>query len=622
MLRPLCLLFCLFYSVVLLAQPSLYELQKADAYLLGEIKAIKGKIVKVEIQEIVKGEALLLPKKVGKNIKLRYKWSGQPSEHLDVGKVIAVTLKKEKSWIIEHYTEQDYNNYGQFVLHSKFKRIQLSTADFAEGVRQSMTYFNLQPDGTVEYNQPISQIKIALDTSPYLQLIFNDWDLYHRVRPFPDFGLWADYRKDYEAWIEVECQNENAHYVPGSFPHDKRPDIALDYFHFVKRDESGFIYEEYVKHYPLRASIFKDTRLPIPKTGTTIAHFTPKTFQKTPTSWADPVNKALLARAFRHFTHPTDSLATGLLSMKQITPSSNYEKDTLQAGLLQGQLHGPLTIRSGNWAIDGQYVNGKKDGQWQERWGKIHLKIWHFEQDLRAGPYLEYDYHYEHDQPTPYLAVSGQFDRDAPVGEWVHYDYNYYHHRFPSDSRPIRPGHSEVIIGSPRDSIYVVSRQQYRFQSSSPKNQFQPQSIPPYRPLSTYANSRTWEDTPLDTMRYYFPNGAPKSVQYWDSLTLKAREDWFQIDSVIHHTYGTLQNNQPFEGTFLVGANDVVRPSPAGGWRYSPEVKVSIETYTHGELTNSEVLFYRPASDSSSHYYIDGKKVKRPKKKKRKRKKK
>lgn len=542
------------------AQPSLYKLSQQDAYVFAHVITVDKSELKVKVAHTAVGNFEDL--KEGR--KLTVEHSGQSFVRASlIGHMIGLGLvRKGNAWLLDEIFPDSHSG---FHVDSPTQCTQLSPREMAEGVALLHQCFELNAAHQIDIRVSEEALKQALDSSAYLQLMFEGFDLYHRLSAPPSFSFWITLSARLDSLSEpfIGDSLEVVPRIVADLP-TRGPSFFVP---FVQRTLDGTISDEYLYQYDhaanqlIRAFHFEHTA-PVVDPTAWIYKREQYYSKKLRLEYSnDPWSS--YSRIEAHFTPPfADGSNTASGAYLYEAPGGALLKGTFVNGVANGRVE----QTNDRFATHGNCTNGKPDGTWHITTPDQADTLFEvtYSKGLREGAYTLFGFQRSTMDRPP--LITGHYQADLPIGEWI------------IRSAADHALYKRVIFTE--DSAAYVDRNRT--------------SNPSFDEHWPYELSRE--------VTTYYPNERVRSNETWDGRLLQHKTEWFYWQDETYKAKCEYRDGEPYSGEVFNGIwENRLRMSVHGAYGL-PERTVTRTHYKMGVAIRKEVVYHQEATGSYARF--------------------
>ncbi len=504
-------------------------------------------------------------------------------------KEAVLALRKESNnWRIERIFLSDMKDDCKLNLRNRFSSISISMQEFAEGLKLVNTDLLLKfPSdrsiyygyslGTVTLKVSEEKFKRDLSKNVFFAHLFKEWDYFECFTEPLSFGFWHDLAIIKDSLIAANNPSIITPFI------DQSNKTNRLFARFQSLDSNGKVVSDYAFFFDPLTDSFRLVYTfvpdaPIKQEETSVTFLNNYGFYP---------SRTLSTHLFGDFYFPDNAMfQLGILDFPQII-LPQYEtsgvvhfytksSDSLIARVTNGQFTGPLNYFTNEFYYEKNFnEQGQAHGAfaiYTQPMGSL-MQYEHYTNNAKSG-------HYYTTYPTGHAHLKGSYFDNRRIGEWV----EYYPHEL---------------------DFAIKSKNNYIYYDNSIYNELSSSWTYP-----KLLSNRCIDEENIRSLHgfqiYYDTDGEKLSFQNWKNGELLERQDWYKINKTsellidslggprmlfqdtIYHTNGQYKNNQPWFGTFLVGAHNYIGGSASGR---GPHIIISIETYVEGAVVKSETIY-------------------------------
>ena len=553
----------LVYGKVYMSSSSVLELEILDTIILNGAEDLK------------KGLKLSIP----------YYHQNELSEEREA--VLALRYENN-SWRVERVFLGNKKDDYTLIFKSRMSFISISPKEFAEGLKLIYADLIIHPTETrsIHHSENLGKITLKvsdekfkrdLSNNAFLSHLFKEWDFFECFTTPLNFGFWHDLAIKKDSLITANNPSISTPFIDQS---DKTNRL---FTRFQSVDSTGKVVSDYAYFFDPLIDSFRLVYTFVPDA--------PLKQEQTPVIFLNNNGfypfRTLSTHLFGDFYFPDNSMfQLGILDFPQIV-LPQYEtagvvhfytksSDSLIARLTNGQFTGQLHYFTDEFYYEKNFnEQGQAHGAFaiytQPMGSLIHYA--HYTNNAKSG-------HYYATYPTGHVHLEGSYLNNRRIGEWVEY--------YPQ----------ELDFG-------IKLKNNYTFYDNSIYNEVSSSWTYP-----KLLSNRCIDEENIRSLHgfqiYYDTDGEKLSFQNWKNGELLERQDWYKINitsellmdslgglrmvfqDTIYHTNGQYKNNQPWSGTFLVGAHNYRGGSASGR---GPHIIISVDTYAEGIVVKSETIY-------------------------------
>jgi antitoxin component YwqK of YwqJK toxin-antitoxin module len=585
-LKTLLALSCCLYSLQLVAADfHVSFLNDYKTLVYGSISMPSKQVLEVEITDTI---VLNGATDLRKGLKLTLPYYNHQNKLTEEQDAVLALRNDDGQWRVERIFMGEEDDGFRLNFQNRLSSVSITAKEFAQGLKRTFADLIIQPaeHRTINYANNLGEVTLRvseetfkkdLRDNPFLMHLFKEWDYFQCFTTPLTFGFWLDLER---AKARLKASHPRSEAIPMI---DQQGKTNLLFTRFLEVDSMSNIMLDY--------AYFFD---PLSYTFRLAYQFTPDSSFKRPES-ASAVflsnygffpNSALDKHAFGDYYFPDNAmfqmgstdplqLVLPVYTTSGVLHFYTEKSDSLVARITSGMFTGEWNYYTSDYYYEMNFNElGQTHGAcaiYEQKMGKL-LFYEHYTANARNG-------HHYSTFPSGKVCLEGSYLNNKRIGEWKeHYP-------------------PELGGGIKSKNNYTYDQSTYH---PFPSNWIHPKIL----------SNRCIDQENihiLDGFQLYFDSdGSKLSIQNWKNGELITREDWYRqplnselgvdslgglttvIQDTIYHTRGEYKNNQPWSGSFLVGANNYHLGSASGR---GPHIRISIETYAEGKMVNETIVF-------------------------------
>jgi antitoxin component YwqK of YwqJK toxin-antitoxin module len=585
MKNTLAVLICLFALRAFATDFHVSLLNDYKTLVYGKVYWSSRSVLELEILDTI---ALDGAEDLKKGLKITIPYYNHQHTINEEREAVLALRKESNNWRVERIFLSDKKDDYKLNLRNRFSSISISVQEFAEGLKlvNADLILKFPSDRTIYYGYNLGTVTLKvsedkfkrdLSNNAFFAYLFEEWDYFECFTAPLNFGFWHDLAIKKDSLIAANNPLISTPFI------DQSNKTNRLFTRFQSLDSTGKVVSDNAYFFDPLIDSFRLVYTFVPDA--------PFKQEETPVIFLNNYGfypfRTLSTHQFGDYYFPDNAMfQLGILDFPQIV-LPQYEtsgvvhfytksSDSLIARLTNGQFTGQLHYFTDEFYYEKNFnEQGQAHGAFaiytQPMGSLMHYE--HYTNNAKSG-------HYYATYPTGHAHLIGSYFNNRRIGEWVEY-YPY-----------------ELDFG-------IKSKNNYAYYDNSIYNEVSSSWTNP-----KLLSNRCIDDENIRSLHgfqiYYDTDGEKLSFQNWKNGELLERQDWYKknissgvlsdslggirmvFQDTTYHTIGQYKNNQPWSGTFLVGAHNY-RGGLASG--QGPHIVISVDTYAEGAVVKSEIIY-------------------------------